>query len=349
MPRAPQLLVTVSLGVAALATARPARAEAAPRSFAPPGYACVWHDEFGGPSGGGQPPSKIDDASWTFQELDVNDEAQVYTTKQCTERRDWNTCVEDGRLRLRARAEAVDCARDGVCAPHFTQKFHATARYSSARLISKHKVHFPDGYLEFRVRLPQADRPGPPESGLWPAVWMLGENIDEGPPPGDVKWPACAEVDVMEWSTAGGKSKQGWNALWLGPGGTNACSAWPQGGNAACDPHQMKGWEGFDHHAWHTYGLEWVNEGDDAKDHMTFFIDGVKMGVLRLGAAQSAFKKDMFLIINLALGGHLGGPIQISDWEHATLDVDYLRWYRRGQRDACDLAGRPAAKKERAR
>jgi hypothetical protein len=61
------------------------------------------------------------------------------------------------------------------------------------------------------------------------------------------------------------------------------------------------------------------------------------MGVLHLGAAQSAFKADMFLTINLALGGSLGGTIQITDWANAYLDVDYIRWYRAGQGDACGL------------
>ncbi|HTA18374.1 MAG TPA: glycoside hydrolase family 16 protein [Polyangia bacterium] len=341
--------------------ARAAKPHGAPTpstSFVPTGYACAWHDEFGGAAGGGQPRANVDAAAWTFQELDVNNEAQVYTTKQCPARGDdWNTCVEDGRLRLQARAEAIDCARDGVCAPHFGQKFHATARYTSARLMTKHKVHFADGYLEFRARLPDAEHAGPPESGLWPAVWLLGENIDEGPPPGDVKWPACAEVDVMEWSSAGGVSKQGWNALWLGPGGTNACSAWPQGGNAACGPcptsngecvgavaangrYQMTGWRGFDHHAWHTYGFEWQNAADDSSDRMTYFIDGKKMGVLRLGAEQAAFKRDMFLTINLAVGGTLGGAVEVTDWSHANLDVDYVRWYRKGIADACGRAGK---------
>ena len=330
---------------------RGARADGKPRSFVPSGYACAWHDEFGGAVGEGQPPADVDEASWTFQELAVNNEAQAYTTRQCRTRPDsWNTCVADGRLTLRARREesAIDCAAPNAdCAPHFGQRFHATAPYTSARLMTKHKVHFPDGYLEFRVRLPEAERAGPPESGLWPAVWLLGENINEGPPPGDVKWPACGEIDIMEWQTSGGVSKQGWNAIWLGPGGTNACTVWPQGGNAACGPcpttggecvgsvtvgarHEVTGWTGFDHHGWHTYGFKWENTGSDATDQMIYFIDGVKMGVVHLGAELHAFKKDMFLTINLALGGMLGGPIQITDWERASLDVDYVRWYRKG-------------------
>jgi beta-glucanase (GH16 family) len=116
------------------------------------------------------------------------------------------------------------------------------------------------------------------------------------------------------------------------------------GAVAAGARYQMTGWPGFDHHAWHTYGLAWDDTADDATDQMTFFIDGVKMGVLRLGPEQAAFKRDMFLTINLALGGTLGGPIEIADWDHAVLDVDYVRWFRRGEADACGLAARDGAK-----
>jgi beta-glucanase (GH16 family) len=238
--------------------------------------------------------------------------------------------------------------------PDYGQSFQETASYTSGRVLTKQKVHFSDGYIEFRVKLPQADRAGPPESGIWPAVWMLGEDINQGPPPGSVSWPACGEVDMMEWATGGGVSHMGWNAIWAGAGGTNACSAWPQAGNAACGPcpsvngqcvgevtngaqYEMTGWTNFDHHVWHTYGLQWVNTGNNATDQMIYFIDGVTMGVFNLGAAQSAFKADMFLTINLALGGTLGAPIQITDWADTYMDVDYVRWYRTGQTDVCGL------------
>jgi hypothetical protein len=331
--------------------------------FVPAGYGCVWHDEFGGAQGLGQAPSSVDASSWSFEEVDVNGEAQAYTLRQCVDSPNaWNTCVQDGELRIQARSEAITCDtnHDGVsdnpsCAPSYGGGFHASASYTSARLMSQGKVHYPDGYIEFRARLPEADRPGPPESGIWPAIWMLGEDIHAGPFPGTVDWPACGEVDVMEWSTSGGASQQGWNAIWSGPGGINACSSWPQGGNAACGPcdpsggqcvgevangnlYAFTGWAGFDHHAWHTYGFKWENTGDDATDQMTYFIDGVKMGVLHLGAQQSAFKSDMFLTMNFAIGGSLGGPIQITDWADAHLDVDYVRWYRTGRADACGLA-----------
>jgi beta-glucanase (GH16 family) len=332
-------------------------------SFVPAGYGCVWHDEFGGEQGAGEARANLDSTSWSFQEINVNGELQAYTTRQClTSPSNWNTCVEDGRLRIQGRHESIVCDanNDGVvenpdCAPHYTEPFHQSANYTSGRLMTKHKVHFADGYLEFRVKLPEADRAGAPESGMWPAVWMLGESISQGPAPGSTGWPACGEIDVMEWATNGGVSHQGWNAIWAGPGGTNACSSWPQGGNAACGPcapvggecvgevtngarYEMTGWTGFDHHQWHTYGFKWENAGNNATDQMTYFIDGVRMGVLHLGAEQAAFKSDMFLTVNLALGGALGGTIAVTDWSNAYLDVDYMRWYRQGQADACGLA-----------
>jgi beta-glucanase (GH16 family) len=315
----------------------------------------------------GQPQADLDPSSWSFQETDVNGESQAYTTKQCLEfGNDWNYCVQDGRLRIQGRNEAIDCDlnNDGIednpiCAPDYGSGFHQTASYTSGRLLTKQKVHFSDGYIEFRVKLPQADRPGLPESGIWPAVWMLGEDINQGPqgtPPGTVPWPNCGEVDIMEWGTNGGTSQQGWNAIWNGAAGTNACSAWPQGGNAACGPcpqvngqcvgevtngsqYEFTGWPNFDHHDWHTYGLQWTNTGNNTTDQMTYFIDGVMMGVFKLGAAQSAFKADMFLTVNMALGGTLGGPIQITDWADTYMDVDYVRWYRSGQSDSCGLDG----------
>ena len=73
---------------------------------------------------------------------------------------------------------------------------------------------------------------------------------------------------------------------------------------------------------------------------MTYFIDGKQMGILHLGAEQHAFKRAMFLTINLAVGGTLGGPIQITDWSRAHLDVDYVRWYRKGVAETCGIGAK---------
>ncbi|MEO1334492.1 MAG: glycoside hydrolase family 16 protein [Myxococcota bacterium] len=314
-------------------------------AFVPPGYDCVWNEEFGGAVGEGQVRQGLDKQVWIFQNLNVNAEAQNYTNRECSDPEhadDWNYCVEDGALTIRARDDGIDC-RDlddpdnqpdnPDCALDWNES-RGFADYTSGRIITKHTVAFQYGYIEFRARLPQFSRQ--PESGLWPAIWLLGNNISEGPPPGDTPWPGCGEFDIMEWRSP--TNNMGWNALWLGADERlTACSSFPRGGEAVCGPCTggpcrgveaneerwlWRGWDAFPHGFYHTYGLLWTPE------KMEVFIDGLKMSTFRLGPSETEFQQPMFLIVNLAIGGTLGGAIEVSDWSTATLEVDYLRWYR---------------------
>lgn len=308
----------------------------------PDGYDCVWNEEFGGAAGGGQAARALSQSKWTFQNLDVNGEAQNYTNRECTDPEhasDWNYCVQDGLLEIRARNDGIDCT-DGPdaddqpdnpdCALDWGQARGATG-YTSGRIMTKHKAAFQYGYIEFRARMPQYDR-AVPESGFWPAIWLLGNNISEGPPPGDTAWPACGEFDIMEWRSPG--NHMGWNSIWANEaGGLDSCA----GGAPGCGPcaggsctgvYQAgdrwvwAGWGDFPHEDFHVYGLLWTEE------RMEVFIDGDKMSTFFIGPAQDEFQKEMYLIVNLAIGGALGGAIQITDWSKATLEVDYLRWYQ---------------------
>ena len=314
-------------------------------SYVPTGYRCVWNDEFGGELDAGQVRSFVDTTSWTFQNLNVNGEAQNYTNRECPDPAhfsDWNYCVRNGALTIRARDNSLDCSDgpdsddqpdDPDCALDWAQARGATA-YTSGRLITKHKVSYQYGYIEFRARLPHYNRQ--PQSGFWPAIWLLGSNINEGPPPGDTAWPWCGEFDIMEWRSPG--NHMGWNALWVGADqNLDACSDFPEGGSSVCGPcvggpctgvvqngsrWRWDGWFDFPHTTFHTYGFLWT------ADSMTVFIDGELMSIFDLGPNESEFQQEMFIIMNLALGGTLGGNIEITDWSTATLEVDYIRWYR---------------------
>lgn len=315
-------------------------------NFVPDGYNCIWNEEFGGTEGAAQRRERLDQTTWTFQYLDVNNEAQNYTNRDCTDPdhlSDRNYCVEDGVLTIRARDDGMDC-RDGPdpdnqpdnpdCALDWTEARGVT-QFTSGRIITKHTVAHQYGYIEFRARLPQHTRP--PESGLWPAIWLFGNNISEGPPPGDTPWPRCAEFDILEWKSP--SNTMGWNALWLGSDNSlDACSDFPEGGSPVCGPctggpcrgveqngnrWRWFGWDDFPHSTFHTYGLLWTSEV------MEVFIDGEKMSTFRPGPGEEEFQQPMFLIVNLAIGGALGGAIRVSDWATATFEVDYLRWYQR--------------------
>ena len=120
-------------------------------------WSLVWSDEF---DAAGAP----DAGKWDYEEGFLrNDEKQWYTR----DRRE-NARVEGGSLVIEARKEAFE-----------------RGQYTSASLVTRHRRSFLYGRLEVRAKLPRG-------RGMWPAIWMLGANID------GVGWPRCGEIDVME-------------------------------------------------------------------------------------------------------------------------------------------------------
>ncbi len=132
-----------------------------------PGWSLVWSDEFDGAAGA--PP---DPATWQPEVGGHgwgNEELQYYSDST-------ENAALDGAGNLAIVVRRVDPelrGRVGGCA------------YSSARLVSKDRVTFSYGLVQARIRLPRG-------RGIWPAFWMLGQNID------GVGGPRCGEIDVME-------------------------------------------------------------------------------------------------------------------------------------------------------
>src|SRR5207248_3904433 len=62
----------------------------------------------------------------------------------------------------------------------------APADYTSASLTTRGKAAWTYGRIEVRAKLPAG-------RGTWPAIWTLGTNIDKA------GWPACGEIDIMEF------------------------------------------------------------------------------------------------------------------------------------------------------
>ena len=87
-----------------------------------------------------------------------NNERQVYTKK--------NISIRDQQLVITATKEGDN--------------------YYSGRISTKDKFEFKYGTVEVRAQLPRGN-------GLWPAIWMLGHDIDSN------TWPACGEIDIMEY------------------------------------------------------------------------------------------------------------------------------------------------------
>lgn len=130
----------------------------------------IFSDEFDRAAG-----STVDETKWT-REIGGggwgNEELQVYTTSN-------GNSFHDGKGSLVIRASVVGPQTKLDC-------WYGQCKFTSARLITKGKFEFKYGRIEARIKVPVGQ-------GVWPAFWMLGNDIDKA------GWPACGEIDVMEF------------------------------------------------------------------------------------------------------------------------------------------------------
>ncbi|HVG91489.1 MAG TPA: glycoside hydrolase family 16 protein, partial [Alphaproteobacteria bacterium] len=131
-----------------------------------PEWDLVWADEFNGPNGSTPDPKK-----WTYETGGKgwgNSELECYTDLA------QNAQLEDGNLVITALSQPGYPCSDG------------TGRdYTSARLKTQGLFSQAYGRFEARIRVPKGQ-------GMWPAFWMLGDNITTA------SWPASGEIDIME-------------------------------------------------------------------------------------------------------------------------------------------------------
>lgn len=228
-------------------------------------WSLSWSEEFSG--------NALDQTVWNY---DIgtgnwgwgNNELQYYTNSS------QNLFLENGMAHIVAR-----------------QQNFGTSNYTSARINTSNKFNFTYGRLEARIKLPMGQ-------GLWPAFWLLGQNINE------VSWPSCGEIDVMEHVN---------NNDYI-----NGTLHWNQNG------HQYNGsTASFDHNAFHQYMIEW----DENK--IKWFIDGISFKTMTITSSNmNAFHSPFFIILNLAVGGQWPGSPDNTTSFPAEMLVDYVRYYQ---------------------
>lgn len=170
---------------------------------------------------------------------------------------------------------------------------------TSASIITKVKKHFLYGRLEARLKMPKG-------KGTWPAFWTMGTNRDV------VGWPACGEIDIMEWlgfepqyvfGSLHKANDQNIDKPFIGPY------------FAPVDDLSDK---------FHVYALEWDSTS------VSFYFDTVRYAhwtAQDMPASEWAqFTKPHYLLLNLALGGDSGGAIDSTRFPF-TYTVDYVRYY----------------------
>lgn len=186
----------------------------------------------------------------------------------------------------------IECRKE-----HFTPANHAPVEYTAASLTTQNKESWQYGRIEVRAKIPHG-------KGVWPAIWMLGTNITQ------VGWPRCGEIDNMEFV---GKE----------PNGIHGTLHYSVEGKHQSDGGMLETNQPFDD--FHNYAIEWTPE------RMDFFFDSTKYhSVLLDKAGQGAanpFRAPQYLILNFALGGDWGGPIDDAALPQKFL-IDYVRVYQ---------------------
>ncbi len=208
-----------------------------------------------------------------------------------------NLKVEDGSLVITARKEN-----------------YSGSTATSARLITMGKVYFKYGYVVASVRLPKTG------NGLWPAFWMMGNDF---PTTG---WPRCGETDILEMGNSTGIAS-GTQERYL-----NGACHWGQ----SHANHVTYGYSLQDSE-YHTYTCIWD------ENYIRMYIDletypdarpYFEMRILDNMGGTNCFRKDNFLLLNLAVGGNFPGIHEIGgvtalNSGSASMYVDYVRVFQK--------------------
>jgi beta-glucanase (GH16 family) len=248
------------------------------------GFTLVWSDEFNGEDG-----SSPDASKWTYDKGVGgngwgNNELETYTS------RTQNAQIKGGNLVITALKETYADPSDGV-----------TRNYTSARLKTQGLFSQAYGRFEARIKIPAGQ-------GMWPAFWMLGNNI------GAVGWPKCGEIDIMENI---GKEPGTVHGSLHGPsttGPTNDETAHfsrRAGQNFADD--------------FHLYAVEWE------PGTIRFYVDTNLYATFNQAQWPAngtwAFDHPFFILLNVAVGGDWpGSPDNTTIFPQQML-VDYVRVY----------------------
>jgi beta-glucanase (GH16 family) len=239
-----------------------------------PGYSLVWNDEFSG--------ADLDKSTWN-QEMGNgnngwgNNELEFYTDSPK------NTFVSNGNLVIEARKETFD-------------RFS----YTSGRMTTQGKKLFKSGRIDIRAKLPVG-------KGLWPALWMLGDNISS------VGWPGCGEIDIMELVGTYPSRISGtlhWKAL--------SGSHLSKGANFSLTTGDFS-------QQFHVFSIVWK------PDVIKWYIDDqlyLECTATDVSPANYPFNSDQFFIFNVAVGGDWPGPPDYNTSFPQRMFVDYVRVFQ---------------------
>ena len=204
-----------------------------------------------------------------------------------------NLRVENGNLVIEARKEAYN-----------------NREYTSARVNTRAKKYFKYGKIEARIMFPKG-------GGTWPAFWMMGNDYPKS------SWPKCGEIDIIEH--VGNQPRMASFAVHT-----------PEKNGSRGNNWSVRSYMDGLEENYHVYGIEWLEDDFNGMDRIYFTIDGERLAMAQENAEHVddnfywPFNKDHFIILNLAIGGTMGGKVDDNMFNSPVLmKVDWVRVYQR--------------------
>ncbi len=242
----------------------------------------VWSDEFNAPNG-----SPVDSTKWISETGGGgwgNNELEYYTARLA------NASLQNGNLVIKVLQEKYT-GTDGV-----------TRNYTSARLKTQSKFSQAYGRFEARIKIPRGQ-------GIWPAFWMLGDDVDKA------GWPLCGEIDIMENI---GKEPALVHGTIHGPGYSGAKSLGAPDSLAANQPFADD---------FHLFAVEW--EPNTIRFYVDAHLYSTRTPADLPPGAKWVYDHPFFILFNVAVGGDWPGNPDTSSTFPQTMLVDYVRVYSR--------------------
>lgn len=261
--------ITINVSGGNIGNGIPSTGYSTPISY--PNYTLVWNDEFNGSSLSSDWGYDIGTGSWGWG----NNELEYYRTE--------NAEVDSGVLIITAKKENF-----------------GGQQYTSSRIKTQGIKSFKYGRIDIRAALPYG-------KGIWPALWMLGDNITTA------SWPDCGEIDIMELIGGGSYNNRTvhgtihWdnNGSYASYGGSNSLSS------------------GIFAEEFHVFSIIWTSSS------IKWLRDDIQYHQADISPAQlSEFQQNFFFIFNVAVGGNWPGSPDASTIFPQKMYVDYVRIFQ---------------------
>ena len=240
-------------------------------------YHLVWQDEFNG--------DELNEENWSHELENGCPNLCGWGNNEKVWYRKENSVIDNGILTMNVKK---DKEQEGY--------------WSSSRIITSNKVNFKMGRIDVRAKLPET-------RGLWPAIWLLGQNIKE------VGWPKCGELDIMEEVGHMPFRVRGTTIF-------NDKNKTLKFIGKKKELQHSKFSDDF-----HVFSIVWDEQGIQyLADNKAFYNKTYKE--LNISAADNPFLKPMYLILNCAVGGNLPKNPDYTSVFPQTFEIDYVRYFQ---------------------